>query len=244
MTGPWTRAKILLALLAVTAVSGVAAGTASATITTGFTCASITAGGGFSDSHCANKVTDGASFYHSSFTGSTGITITNASGTSTEFKAPIASTQVTVTCTGVVGKGTIENYPGGAGVEMGAWGTTELNFGGCAVVGPPGCTVSGGGFATKPLKFGAGDSVMALNVFPATPSVLAEVVIDGCNSPAFNRTWVIEGLISFTPHGTTLISTHKEVTTAQSLTAGAVFAGFASSLIITGPSGAGIAFTT
>ena len=242
MTGPGIRTKIVLALLAVTALSGIAAGTSSATSTTAFTCAGTSGGGGFSDSHCVNKVTDGASFFHSGFTGSTALTVTNA-GTPATFKANIFGVETSFVCTTVTGTGTIENFPGSLTVEMSAKGTGELTFSGCSFEQIPGCTISGGSFTTKPLSFGTAGT-MTMTVFPTTGTVLAEVAVDGCGSPSLNRTWLIEGTVTFAPHGTTLTSTHAEVTGQNSLTLDGHKAGLTSSFVISGPSGAGFAFTT
>jgi hypothetical protein len=242
MTGPGIRTKFVLAVLVVAALSGLATGSASASSTTAFTCAPVGAGGGFLDSHCTEKVTDGAHFIHSGFTSSTAITVSNAAPAT--FKANVAGVEISFVCTTVTGTGTIENFPGSLTIEMSAKGTAELTFSGCSFEQIPGCTISGGSFTTKPLSFGTGGLGMAVNVFPTTPALLAEVVVDGCSSPALNRTWLIEGSVLFAPHGTTLNSTHAEVTAQHTLTLDGFKAGLSSSFIVEGPSGSGIAFTT
>jgi hypothetical protein len=238
------RTALAVVLLGIVAGSGVGIGSASAD-TTAVTCNPATGGGGFSDSHCVNKVTDGATFIHQGFPENTSspITIVNA-GMAATIKSNIGGLEISVACTTASGSG-ILNTQGGA--EMYSFGTAGITFSGCTVENTVGCTVSGGTVTTKPLVFTTKGQGMGVKFAPETPSVLAEIVIDGCPAPitGLNGTWPLTGSVVLTPHGATLTSEHTETTIQGTLIwFGTHKAGLASSLTLKGPSGAGVAFTT
>jgi hypothetical protein len=121
---------------------------------TAFTCASTTDGGlGFSDAHCDDAVSTGATFEHTTIAAGTEtlVTSTNAAtngGTSEATPAVLALTGalhglkgVTVTCQKVAGKSSMENVAGNANGVMEAKGEiVAVNFTEC-ITNPPACTV-------------------------------------------------------------------------------------------------------
>ena len=240
------RTAAVVALLGV--VAGVAAGSASASNTTGVTCRQVSSGATFSDAHCRNAPTGAAGFIHESLTQGTSTPITIASTSATTVKN---GANVGISCTTAAGTGTL-NTEGPSGPEMYSSGTAEITLSGCSLVSPPGfgCKLGSSTLTLNPLIFTTKEQGMGVNFAPKSGTTITEAKISECTGAAsiFNGARALEGHVVLRPHGATLESTHAGTTMSPpTLTFAGTTAGLTSSLTMTSTAGAGagsaIAFT-
>jgi hypothetical protein len=151
-----------LALVAALLLSGLAAGSASASTQQWYSCKNVGASGAYTDAACQSQ---GKGNYDWSKLTSTGTNFSLAGSSNWTLAATIAGLKATITCTGSSAAGPIANSgPSGAG----ALSTASFSLTGCTAKWQTGCTevneFVGGGISFKSLKGEA-------TVFGSSPAV-------------------------------------------------------------------------
>ncbi|HEX5608671.1 MAG TPA: hypothetical protein VFX45_01105 [Solirubrobacterales bacterium] len=228
---------------------------ATASGTTAFTCKSGS-GAGFSDAHCKTAVGSGASFRHESIAQDSSTELTSSNETtggaseSTKLKATLAGTSFTFTATTATGSGSMTN--GKEGEEHFAHGEGSITYTGVTSTG--GCKVftdSGAGkgeegvIHTEPLKASTKGQGDALKFEPASGTVFARFLLEGCTNTGINGTYTVTGSIKTTSiEGTTGSVTHADTTTQNTLKLnGTIKAGLEGTLTFKGRANSGQSYS-
>jgi hypothetical protein len=245
-----------LCMLCALVFSAFAAQGAEATLgTTAFTC--VSGVGTLRGEHCLTTGTASATFGHvaiaeNTTTEVTGTNAKTAAETTTAapaiLKVTIAGTPVELSASSVSATGSMENRKNASGEHF-VSGTGTLVFTGVTVTKPSTCSVytddtsSGtpvegavGTVDTKPLKAtteGQGDFV---KVEPASGTTLATfwITCTGEVPAALQGTWTVAGSLKCPATGATIICSHGEVTTQNTLKANGQKAGYTGSLTLSG----------
>jgi hypothetical protein len=215
---------LLLCLLGLGALAAQSAGAAG---TTGFTCVKTTEGGaGFSREHCRTEdvVASGAKFKHVAVPvgTTTEARITNEhTGSETTATTPVLlKTSIAGVLVTLEAK-KVEDLATGKDVEVGGEhlieGTGVTTYKEVTVTQPAGkgCKVPGGTITTNKLR---GTSTgMEGKLEPASGTVFAVITIEGCTITALNNSYQITGSIKCPGDGAEVRCTHTATTTQGTL---------------------------
>lgn len=255
-----SKSLLFLCLISALAVGAVAASSASAvTGYTAFTCKNVGGTSGtFTKAHCKKEDAGAGAWRHAAPTThtNTAVTVTNGN-TAVEtgtfaphvLKGQISGLPFEISCTTVASEeGTLSNMTNGEEMYIQAEG--KLKYQTCVVLQPSGrfCVVTGGSFTTNKLRATTKSQGMNILIEPAAGSEIAGIPISECtNNIPPTATYPVTGSLKVTEiesAGSTLVSTHAEVTMQGTLLFGGQPAGFNGPLTIKGPSGDGVSATT
>lgn len=233
------RQKTLIGVCMICAlfVSAVAAQSASAVGTTGFTCKEKKepGGAGFSDAHCKSEVSSGAKFEHVAIPEGTETEgrVSNektasetTASTIAVLTSSISGVQVELQATSTLGEanGTNKKTAGG---EMFIEGTGKTTYTGVTVIKPAGksCVVKGGTIVSNLLRGTSLGQGMEGKLEPATGETFLVVTIEKCTTEALNNTYPVTGSIRCPNIGATIFCEETAVTAQGTLKFGGNKAG-------------------
>lgn len=259
MTG--RRVVVGLSLLCALAFTAFGAASASAAGgTTQFTCVAVVPpANGFKDAHCKEAAAAGTATFAHAVIGeeNTPLIATNRDTAGNLIPATLSAivggVGFEIKCEIVTSKGTAQNKTIGGVMQVHSEDTV-VTYEECTVPKPAKgeCKVKGGKIVTETIKsttFGGKEpEAMGIKFEPKTGTTFVPITIEGCKNAGLNGVKNVEGSVTATPTGTTVVFTGE--TSGKTLTFGGAEAKLDQTLTvkmqnpITGAEESGVALTT